>query len=84
MNPNSNTTRIVIAILILPSRYAERYAFSATFVAATLGAIAAVRAWSGFGSWLHRLDARMTAVPVLLWMALVIGRLVLGPWLPRV
>lgn len=75
---------LAVAILILPSRYAERYAFSATFVVATLGAIAAVRTWTGFGSWLLRLDARVTALPVLLWMALVIGRLVLGPWLPRV
>jgi 4-amino-4-deoxy-L-arabinose transferase-like glycosyltransferase len=75
---------LAIAVLVLPSRFAERYAFSATFVVATVGAVAAARTWPALGSFVHRLDQRVTGLPVLLWLALVIGRLVLGPWLPRV
>lgn len=73
-----------VAVLSVPGRYAERYAFSATFVVGAVGAIAAVRNWPAFGCRLARLDARVPALPALLWTSLALARLVLGPYLPRV
>ncbi len=74
---------LAVAVLLLPSRYAERYAFSATFVVGTLGAIAASRAWPVLGERLTQLDRAVPALPALVWTALAVGRLALGPYLPR-
>ena len=73
-----------LVILSLPSRFAERYAFSPTFVVATLGAIAARRAWPVLGDSLARLDRLVPALPAVLWTVLAIGRLTIGPYLPRI
>ena len=74
------------AILVLSpsSRFAERYAFSATYVIATAGVFVALRQWPYLGRLLSRLDAAVPALPVLVWTLLVAGRLLAGDWLPRV
>ncbi len=74
---------LAIIVLILPSRYAERYAFSATFVVGTLGAIAARRAWPSLGEGISRLDRFVPALPAVVWTVLAVARLALGPYLPR-
>jgi len=74
---------LAVAVLSLPSRFAERYAFSATFVIGTVGAIAARRAWPGLGGGLARLDRHIPALPAMVWTALALARLVIGPYLPR-
>ncbi len=74
---------LALAVLSPSSRFAERYAFSATFAVGTVGAVAAARAWPGLGRAVAWLDAAVPAAPALAWCALVVLRLVLGPWLPR-
>lgn len=74
---------LAVAMLSLPSRFAERYAFSATFVVGTVGAVAARRAWTPLGSLTARLDGLVPALPAVVWTLLSVGRLVLGPYLPR-
>jgi 4-amino-4-deoxy-L-arabinose transferase-like glycosyltransferase len=72
-----------IVVLVLPSRYAERYAFSATFVVGVLGAIAARRAWPSLAEAISRLDRTVPALPAAVWTLLAVARLGLGPYLPR-
>ncbi len=74
---------LAVAMLSLPSRFAERYAFSATFVVGTVGAVAARRAWTPLGSLTAGLDGLVPALPAVVWTLLSVGRLVLGPYLPR-
>ena len=77
---------VVIATLILclPSRFAERYAFSPTFVIGTLGALAARRTWRPIADGLSALDRAVPALPALIWIALAVGRLTIGGYLPRI
>jgi len=74
---------LAVAMLSLPSRFAERYAFSATFAVGTVGAVAARRAWTPLGSLTAGLDGLVPALPAVVWTLLSVGRLVLGPYLPR-
>lgn len=66
------------------SRFAERYAFSANFAIGAAGAVVACFEWPRLGRWLSALDARVPALPVLTWTALMLMRLGLGPFLPRI
>lgn len=75
---------LLVVMLSPSSRVAERYIFSGTYVVATAGAIVALRAWPDMAAWLARLDRRVPALPAFLWLILMIGRLALGPWLPRI
>jgi 4-amino-4-deoxy-L-arabinose transferase-like glycosyltransferase len=65
--------------LSVPSRVAERYTFSATFLLGTAGLLAALRTWPRLADWIGRADRAVPALPALLWTALVVGRLALGP-----
>lgn len=75
-----------LAVLLLSpsSRFAERYAFSAAFMIGAAGAVTACRFWPAVSRALERLDARVPALPVSTWLALMLLRIVLGPWLPRI
>jgi len=73
-----------VVILSPSSRFAERYAFSATFAVAAAGAVAAWRQWPGLRRALTTLEQRVPALPVTVWLSLMVLRLVLGPVLPRV
>ena len=72
-----------VVVLSPSSRFAERYAFSATYVVAAAGIVVAWRHWPRLRSIVERLDARVPALPVVVWTALMLLRLVLGPLLPR-
>jgi 4-amino-4-deoxy-L-arabinose transferase-like glycosyltransferase len=65
--------------LSVPSRVAERYTFSATFLLAAAGILAALRTWPRWADRIGRADRAVPALPALLWTALVVGRLALGP-----
>ena len=77
---------VVLAVVILSpsSRFAERYAFSATYALGTLGAIVTWRAWPAMAQAIRSLDRNIPAFPAVLWFALMVGRLVIGPFLPRI
>jgi len=74
------------AILLLSpsSRFAERYAFSATYAVATAGAVVALREWPWLRTRLTRLDAAVPGLPVVVWCALILLRLVTDQLLPRI
>ena len=72
-----------VVVLSPSSRFAERYAFSATYVVAAAGIVVAWRHWPQLRSIVERLDSRVPALPVIVWTALMLLRLVLGPLLPR-
>jgi 4-amino-4-deoxy-L-arabinose transferase-like glycosyltransferase len=64
--------------LSVPSRVAERYMFSATFLLGAAGITAAVRTWPRFRGWFERVDAAVPSLPAIVWTALVAGRLAMG------
>jgi hypothetical protein len=66
------------------SRFAERYTFSAAFAIAAAGAVTAYRMWPRLAVWIHRADLGIPAFPAVLWAALMLLRLVVGPMLPRI
>lgn len=71
-------------LMLSPSgRFAERYLFSPFFVSAAAGVAAACYAWPGLAAVVERLDRRIPALPALLWLVLMVGRLGFGPLLPR-
>jgi hypothetical protein len=71
-------------LMLSPSgRYAERYLFSPILVSAAAGVAIACYAWPGLAAFVERLDRRIPALPALLWLVLIVGRLGLGPLLPR-
>ena len=72
-----------VIVLSPSSRFAERYAFSATYVIAAAGIVAAWYHWPRLQSFLQRLDSRVPALPVVVWTALMLLRLIVGPLLPR-
>jgi hypothetical protein len=75
----------VLVVLLSPSsRVAERYIFSGTYAVATAGAVIGLRIWPRFASWLAAIDSRIPALPALIWLALMVGRLAVGPWMPRI
>ena len=75
-----------LSILLLSpsSRFAERYAFSAAYMIGAAGVVVAYRTWSGLSRVLDRLDARVPALPAVVWLLLMLLRIVVGPWLPRI
>ncbi|MEZ5316459.1 MAG: glycosyltransferase family 39 protein [Vicinamibacterales bacterium] len=73
-----------VVILSPASRFAERYAFSASFAVGTCGAVVALALWPRLGAWLERQHQARPALPVWIWTALMLARLVVGPLLPRV
>jgi len=64
--------------LSVPSRFAERYAFSAVFLIGAAGVVAAWIQWAGFRRAIERMDAAVPALPAVVWTALVIGRILIG------
>jgi len=72
-----------VAALSPSSRFAERYAFMATFAISAAGTVAAVRVWPAVSRGLARAEQVIPALPVTLWLALMMARLVIGPLLPR-
>lgn len=73
-----------VAILLPSSRFAERYAFAAIYAVATAGTVIAYRDWNWVRSLVLGFDARVPAFPVVLWFVLMVARLALGPFLPRI
>ena len=74
---------LAVALLSLPGRYAERYAVSATFVVSAVGAVAAQRTSPSLARD-RRSRPDGPALPAVIWTVLAIGRLLLGPYLPRI
>ena len=72
-----------VIVLSPSSRFAERYAFSATYVVAAAGICVAWFHWPRLRELVHRFDRRIAAFPVLVWTALMLLRLAVGPLLPR-
>lgn len=75
---------LAIALLSPASRFAERYAFSATYLIGAAGAVVAVHIWPWLRDRLTSLDARVPAFPAIVWAALILLRLAFGPFLPRI
>jgi len=72
----------VIGLLFPLSRFAERYAFSATYTVGTIGVVLACRNWKP----IQRMDrwwASSSTAAAVLWLILIVLRLVVGPMLPR-
>jgi len=72
-----------VLLLSLASRFAERYAFSASYLIGAAGAATAYLYWLPVRQGLARIEARVFALPVVVWVVLTGLRLGLGPWLPR-
>jgi hypothetical protein len=92
MTPRARRAVIFVAgfvgsatLLLSPlSRFAERYVFSANYALAALGVVVACHAWP---EWRTRVLHLVNGVPgfaAILWLALMLLRLTLGPWLPRI
>jgi 4-amino-4-deoxy-L-arabinose transferase-like glycosyltransferase len=75
-----------LAILLLSpsSRFAERYTFSAAYMIGAAGVVVALRTWSGLSRAMTALDARVPALPAMVWLVLMLLRIVVGPFLPRI
>jgi 4-amino-4-deoxy-L-arabinose transferase-like glycosyltransferase len=73
-----------ILLLSPASRFAERYAFSATYATAAAGTVVALHTWPALRRVLAHLDGQLPALPALCWLVLMILRLTLGPYLPRI
>ena len=72
-----------IVVLSPSGRFAERYLFSPIFVTAAIGVAAACRAWPAIPVTVAQIERRIPLLPVLVWLVLIVGRLGLGPLLPR-
>jgi len=77
-------TALSILLLSPSSRFAERYAFSAAYMIGAAGAVVACRMWPRFAQMIAAADARVPALPALIWLMLMLLRVVVGPWLPRI
>src|SRR5262249_30358126 len=75
---------LAVALLSPSSRFAERYAFSAAFLVGAAGSVAALDEWPSLRAWFERWDRAIAAFPVVVWTALMLARVVLGPYLPRI
>ena len=75
----------LLSVLVLTpsSRFAERYAFSATFAIGAAGVVAVGSVWPRLRDRAMQFDARVPAAPAVLWLALMLLRLATGPVLPR-
>lgn len=72
-----------VLLLSPASRFAERYTFSANYAVAAAGAVVALRISPALSNALARLDRRVPALPAVCWLTLMLLRLVVGPYLPR-
>jgi membrane associated rhomboid family serine protease len=63
--------------LSVPSRFAERYAFSAVFLIGAAGVVAAWIQWAGFRRAMERVDAAVPALPAIVWTTLALARAML-------
>jgi hypothetical protein len=71
-------------VMLSPSgRFAERYLFSPIFVTAAIGVAVACRTWPAIPVTVAQIERRIPFLPMLLWLVLIVGRLGLGPLLPR-
>jgi hypothetical protein len=71
-------------VMLSPSgRFAERYLFSPIFLTAAVGVAVACRAWPAIPVAVAQIERRVPYLPVLVWLVLIVGRLGLGPLLPR-
>jgi len=71
-------------VMLSPSgRFAERYLFSPIFLTAAIGVAAACRAWPAIPVAVAQVERRIPFLPIALWLVLIVGRLGLGPLLPR-
>jgi 4-amino-4-deoxy-L-arabinose transferase-like glycosyltransferase len=77
-------TAASVLLLSLASRFAERYAFSASYLVGAAGVAALGDSWPSVARWVARLDERLPMLPVIVWIGLAALRLALGPWLPRI
>jgi 4-amino-4-deoxy-L-arabinose transferase-like glycosyltransferase len=75
---------LTMLLLSPASRFAERYIFSANYAIGALGAVVACRLWPALARTLDGWLTRLPALPALVWLTLMLLRLALGPWLPRV
>ena len=75
---------LLVVVLSPSSRVAERYIFSGTYAVAAAGTIVALRIWPRIAAWCRDVDQRVPAAPALVWLALMIARLAIGPWVPRI
>jgi 4-amino-4-deoxy-L-arabinose transferase-like glycosyltransferase len=75
---------LAVGLLSPASRFAERYAFSATYLIGAAGAVVAVHIWPWLRAKCEALDARVVAFPAIVWAVLILLRLVFGPFLPRI
>jgi len=75
---------LLVVVLSPSSRVAERYIFSGTYAVAAAGTIVALRIWPRIAAWYRAIDQRVPAAPALVWLALMIARLAIGPWMPRI
>jgi 4-amino-4-deoxy-L-arabinose transferase-like glycosyltransferase len=73
-----------ILLLSPASRFAERYAFSATYAVAAAGAAVAPSIWPALRHTITTLDRVIPALPAVFWMVLMVLRLTIGPYLPRI
>jgi 4-amino-4-deoxy-L-arabinose transferase-like glycosyltransferase len=75
---------IWVVLLSAASRFAERYAFSATYLVGAAGVVVAYRRSQKLKTALARLDSSVPAAPAIVWLTLIVLRLALGPFLPRI
>lgn len=73
-----------VVMLVPASRFAERYIFSANYALASAGIVVALHHWPGLRAAMARLDERIPALPALCWTTLMLLRLAVGPFLPRI
>ena len=73
-----------VLLLSAASRFAERYAFSATYLIGAAGSVIAFRGWPTVRRVVTKIDAVVPAPAAFVWTVLIILRLVLGPFLPRI
>jgi len=69
---------LAILLLVPASRFAERYAFSATHAVACISVVAACRVWPRLAARLAAADRHIPAAPALVWLALALLRLAVG------
>jgi 4-amino-4-deoxy-L-arabinose transferase-like glycosyltransferase len=77
-------TAIWVVLLSAASRFAERYAFSATYLVGAAGVVVAYRTSQTLKTAMARLDSAVPAAPAIVWLTLIVLRLALGPFLPRI
>lgn len=71
-------------IMLSPSgRFAERYLFSPIFITAAIGVAVACRMWPVIPVTIAQIERRIPYLPVVVWLVLIVGRLSLGPVMPR-